>query len=259
MPSKGKADGTEAVLDIEQLQTESTMITLVGTKPLICSRMSEKAKGDLLLGGRRKTAAEKASVAKHDPYEEFLASPYTLRDEGDPAWIAILGSAFKGAMATAALDLPGARKTQIGRLVTVEENRVPIFGKPMLFMAVTRSADINHTPDIRTRAILPEWACQLTISYVTPLINSTSIVNLIAAAGITAGVGDWRPEKGKGSYGQFRIAAPDDEVFVRLREQWGRGAQQVAMEDPEPYDDETENLMQWYQVETRRRGLKAAS
>ena len=94
----------------------------------------------------------------------------------------------------AALDLPGARKAQIGRLVQVKEGTyrdlIPIYGEPQLLMSVTRSADMNRTPDIRSRCIIPNWAAQITISFVLPTLRETAVVNLLAAAGITAGVGD---------------------------------------------------------------------
>ena len=132
---------------------------------------------------------------------EFRASPYRLRDDDAPTLIGVPASAFKGAMMTAALDLPGAAKSKIGRLLWGEGDLVPVFCIPEVFLAITRSADINKTPDVRSRAIVPEWAAEIAITYTTPILNETSVINLLAAAGQICGVGDWRPEKGKGTYG----------------------------------------------------------
>jgi hypothetical protein len=167
-----------------------------------------------------------------------------------------MSSAIKGAMMTAALDLPGAKKAQIGRLVYVYGDYTPIFGVPKLFMSVTRSADMNKTPDIRTRAIVPEWVALITLSYVVPMLNATSIGNLISAAGITAGIGDWRPEKGKGTYGQFRVSNIDDPEFKRIVKIGGRKAQEMALENPGLYNEDTERLFSWYNVEVVKRGKK---
>jgi hypothetical protein len=96
------------------------------------------------------------------------------------------------------------------------------------------------------------------VTFVTPMLNERSIVNLLAAAGITAGVGDWRAEKGKGAYGQFRLANPDDPELPALLAQ-GRKVQIAAMADHVCYDGETRELLSWYEIETNRRGIKVAS
>jgi hypothetical protein len=176
-----------------------------------------------------------------------------------PAEIGLLSTAFKGAIRSAALDIPGASKAQIGRLVYVEGEMIPIFGTPKLFMSVTRSADINKTPDIRTRAILPEWACKITVAYTEPLLKHTTITNLIAAAGYSIGVGDWRPEKGSGTYGQFRLVAPDDEDYLRITKTQGRAVQRDALENPECYDIESAEMLTWFQGEAERRGFGVAA
>lgn len=232
---------------------------IVGKSPLILNRMAEKARMELLAPKGRKTAADKAGSLKHDPLEEFRASPYTMASASAPTLLAVLPTAFKAAMASAALDLPGAKKAQIGRLVSVEWDKMPLYGIPKLFMAVTRSADINKTPDIRTRAIVPEWACMLRVTFMKPILREQSVVNLLAAAGELSGIGDWRQQKGSGSFGSFRLASADDPEFLRIVEGGGRAAQQQAMDNPEPYDQETSDLMNWFGVEMRRRGFKVAA
>ncbi len=220
--------------------------------------MSEKARHELLFPRQKKNAAEKQATLKHDPIAEFQASPYTFTDETMPTLLAVMASAFKGAICNAALDLPGTKKAQIGRLVIVENDYVPLYGTPKLFMSVVRSADMNRTPDIRSRAIVARWGCSISIRFVEPILKTQSIINLLSAAGVTVGVGDWRPEKGKGSYGQFKVVNADDPHFVEvLRE--GRAVQQVAMERPEPYDDESAELLSWWTGEVTRRGFKIAS
>lgn len=232
---------------------------ILGTSPLILNRMSEKAKFQLLAPSGKKTTSERASTLKHDPLQEYRDSPYRMPQANAPTLLAMLPTAFKQAMASAALDLPGAKKTQIGRLVSVNWDRMPLYGVPKLFMAVTRSADINKTPDIRTRAILPEWACHLTVSFMKPVLREQSIVNLLAAAGQLSGIGDWRQQKGSGGYGSFKIVSADDPDFLRLTTTAGRDAQEHAIENPEPYDDETLELKRWFDVEIKRRGFKVAA
>jgi len=156
-------------------------------------------------------------------------------------------------MMTAALDLPGVKGAQIGRLVTVVGHRVPLWGGAKLLMAVTRSADMNKTPDIRTRAISPEWGTIITISYVRPLITEKTIVNLLSTGGQSAGVGDWRPQKGKGSFGQFRMVNVDDPDLLSVMK-LDRAVQRDALEEADPYDEESAELLGWFQEERKERG-----
>jgi hypothetical protein len=247
-----KTETAEIVVD--PIKTESIELFILGTRPIILNRMAEKARRELLLPTGRKTTAERASSLKHDPLLEFRASPYTLPADDSPTLLAHMASAFKGAMMSAALDLPGAKKAQIGRLVYVEGTYVPLYGVPEIFSSITRSADINRTPDVRTRAILPEWAATIVVSFAVPLLNQRSVLNLLTAAGRICGVGDWRPEKGKGTFGQFTLVDHDDSRFQRIVETGGRAAQIAAMESPVAFDQETEELISWFEDEATSRG-----
>lgn len=126
-----------------------------------------------------------------------------------------------------------------------------------MFMAVTRSADMNKTPDVRTRLIVPKWACRIRISFAKPTLNETGITSLVATAGMFQGIGDWRTGKGKGTYGQFEPVSEDDPRYVQIRKHGGRKAQEPALESPEFYDTETEELYRWFRDEMERRGRES--
>jgi hypothetical protein len=196
---------------------------------------------------------------KHNPIQEFRDSPYVLHDKRANTLIGLMSSGFKKAMGTAALRTQGVRKTEIGQLVYVPGEFVEIYGIPQVFMAITRSADINKTPDVRTRAILPEWACKLSVRFVKPTLREASIANLLATAGIISGVGDWRQEKGSGSYGSFRLARADDPDFRRIVKTMGRKEQEHALAHPTPYDSETSEMLAWFETEMPRRGFDLAT
>lgn len=251
-----KNTAPDEISDILKVTTGSFDCCIVGTSPLILNRMSEKAKRELLMPKGRKTAVEKATSLKHMPVDEYRASAYTLSDTSEPTLLAMLSTSFKGALRSAALDMPGAKKAQIGRLTYISGEFVGVYGVPKLFMSITRSADMNKTPDVRTRAIVPHWACRLTVTFVQPLIRAQAVANLLAAAGITIGVGDWRPEKGAGSYGQFRIADKDDAEFKAIVKAGGRAEQAQALESPVCYNDETAELLSWFDDELSKRALK---
>lgn len=256
MATTSAKTGEVQILEVERGSME---FCVLGTSPLIMNRMSQKVWFELLAPKGKKTTADKAASAKHDPIREFRDAPYRMPNDDAPALLALMVTAFKRAMSTAAMDLPGATKAKIGRLIYMPGEVQPVFGIPRVFMAVTRSSDINRTPDVRTRAILPEWACRLNVTFTRPLLKEQAIANLLAAAGISSGVGDWRQEKGSGSYGSFRLCSFDDPDFIRITSTQGRAAQQDALDNPEAYNDETAEMLSWFTVEMKRRGFKVAA
>lgn len=245
----------EATMEVQEIATNRVEFCILGRTPLILNRMSEKAKYELLFPKGRKTTAQKASSLKHNPHEEFRSSPYTLPDPEAPTLLAHLATSFKAAIRGAGVDIPGATKAQLGRLMWVEGERLPVYGSPRLHMAITRSRDINATPDVRTRCCVPRWATRITLQFVTPQINAKTVGRLLAAAGLIQGVGDWRPEKGSGNFGQFDVVSADDPEFLHVIETGGRDVQTEAMANPVPYDEETEELLSWFYEEADRRGV----
>ena len=250
-----KKEKDREVINIVSVSHAEATFCVLGTEPLICNRVSENAKRELLLPKGTKTAAEKASTLKHNPLEEFHASAHRSPDPNAPTLIVHPSTAFKGALRSAALDLDGSSKAQIGRLTYIPGQWVSIYGVPKLLMSIVRQADPKRTPDVRTRVIIPEWAAWVTVRYVTPLLREQVIANLFAGAGIISGTGDWRAEKGSGNYGSFEPILADNEDFVRITTTMGRAAQLEAMEKAEPHDYDSADLLEWYQTEVRRRGF----
>ncbi len=229
-------------------------VRVVGDSPLIFNAMSEKARHELLLPKGKPNAAERAARLKHEPFDEFRNSVYLQPDPKAPTHLAALSSWFKQAMANAALDMPDAKKSQIGRLTWIPGERVSLYGIPRISCMIVRSADMNKTPDVRTRALLREWCAEFRVTYMTPLIREQVVANLLAVAGMTNGVGDYRQQKGSGSYGQFRCVEWDDPEWARIAKEGGRKAQEAAMANPDFHDEETERLLSWFVDEVKRRG-----
>lgn len=240
-------------LHIDALKQGRVTLRLIGTTPLYFNAMSAKAKRTLLIGGGRKTAAEKKEL-KHNPLQEFRDSIYRLPD--GPTLLGFPAPGIKGAMATAALETPGITKTSVQRLIFLPQEKVSIWGKPYLKMDVVRSADIAKTPDIRTRAFLPRWCAEVDIAFVTPTLSTYAVVSLLQNAGVIVGIGDFRQEKGRGSYGTFAVAGDDlgdwQEVWDEVTAE-GRDVQTAAMEDPEVADDDTAELMAMFEEEVTKR------
>lgn len=254
MAIKKKPETIEKEISV-QLERYSAEFCLLGESPLIIHSMSAKAQRELLLPRGRKTAADKALSLKHDPYQEFNDCLYRAA-AGDPTALCMPSSALKAAICNAALVVPGAKRAEMNRLLYVPGDYFPIYGTPMLHMSVVRSSDMNRTPDVRTRVIVPKWAAKIIVHYTRPIISLDTVKNLVAAAGITIGIGDWRIEKG-GSMGGYRIAGPDDAAITALLAE-DRAAQEAAIAAPAPYDANTLELLSWYDEEVaKRRGVAA--
>lgn len=255
MATKKDSSGS---ISIMKLETNEIAFCIKGTTPFIYNAMSAKSKGDLLLPPKKNRAEQQATL-KHNPIEEYRASVYRHRSNKEPTRLIVPSGMFKGALASAALDIPGATMTSIKRLTWVKNSYVDMYGVPELFMSVVKNSGFNRTPDIRTRAILPEWACIVKIQFARPAIDAQSVINLLAAAGVIIGVGDFRQEKGKGNYGQFELVGDDDAEFRRILKCGGRVAQDQALDRPIYWDIETEELFRWYEGElVRRKGAAEA-
>lgn len=247
--SKTKAE----TIDVQPLRQGVVSLRIIGTTPLIQNRMANKVKETLLVGGGKKTSAERKAI-KHDPPTEYRNSAEVLPD--GPTALGLRVVAVKAAMATAALETPGLTKTSAQRLLFMPGDLVPLHGTPQLRMDVVRSADINRTPDVRTRAYLPRWGAEIEVRYIVPQLSATAVVTLLCNAGVLVGVGDYRQEKGKGAFGSFRVIGPDDEdeEWSDLVANHGRAAQAAALLDPAFADRDTEDLMAFWRAETKRRG-----
>ena len=242
----------ETTIKIPVLKQGVTKLRIIGTTPLYQNRMAAKVKQYLLVGGKKKTAAEKLEI-KHLPLEEYRDSAEIVPD--GPTALGLRATAIKGAMCTAALETPGITKQSAYRLITVEGSLIPLYGTPLLKMDVVRSADVNKTPDIRTRCYLPIWGVEIEVRYITPQFSLSAVVAMLCNAGTIIGVGDFRQEKGKGSYGTFRVIGQGtkDAEWDELVKNHGRKAQSIALESPEYADAETAELMEFYEGEVKRR------
>lgn len=246
-------------MEIVRIERGSITFNILGRTPLITNAMSEKARQELLFPTGRKSAAQRAASLKHDPLDEYRSSMYRAIGDDAPTRILVPATAFKAALMSSAVDIPGAAKAQIGRLTFVENTYIDIYGIPQVMMSVVRSSDVNKTPDVRTRAVIPDWACQITVTYTKPMIKDPAVCNLMAAAGLIQGIGDWRPQKGSGNYGTFELVDQNNPVWEKIVAEGGRDAQDAAIADPEAFDSETVQLLSWFRTEVRRRGFASVS
>jgi len=249
-------NATGGALQISALKQGRVTVRLIGQTGFYSHAMSVKAKRALFVGGMKKTAAERLEI-KHDPVTEFQDCIYSL--ESGPTLLGFPAPGVKGAMATAALATPSVRKTDVQRHIFLPDYYIKMWGRPYLKIDVVRSADMAHTPDMRTRAFLPRWVAEVDIAFTMPMLSVYSVATLLANAGMIAGIGDFRQEKGRGCFGTFAVAGSAD--MGEFQDYWdeiaaeGRDVQQAAMDSPEcePGDTQTQQLLEFLAQEKQRR------
>lgn len=254
-----KKNENDGAFHIAPIVTQTMTFHVLGLTPFLFNRQSEKAKHHLLLPPRKKNTAELEQTLKHNPLEEYRASPYIEgRTRDFPTYFHMTDGMFKGALSKAAIDIPGATKSAVGRLVSNVRETIPIWGAPTLRVDMVRQAGINRTPDVRIRCCLPEWCAVVTFSFLPQIITPASLANLFQASGRICGVGDFRVEKG-GSCGQYEIVEQDDPDFVRIQQAGGRAQQEHGWKYPEFYNDEARELCEWFdeEIDARRRAPTA--
>lgn len=248
------AKKTTEVLDIQELVMREIRFNVLGASPMIMNRFSQKAWQELLFPSARENRAGLEQSLKHDPHAEFRGAVYRNRDPKSKSLIHIPNGAFHGALASAALDIPGAAKSKMERQTSIIDTNIELFGLPRIFCTMVRNSDMNRTPDVRTRPIFPEWACRITVRYLVSTMSERTVANMLGASGQIVGIGDWRPQKG-GPYGCFKLVEDGNKNFNHIIKTQGRLAQQHALDHPVAFDTDTEELLAWFHAEVRRREM----
>lgn len=188
---------------IKQIASETLVIPIVGTMPLLVHNFSEKAKRQMLDAQQSKRTPK----TSRDPQAEYEAAFYRTKDGyGFPA------AGFKKATVGAARFYgKDVKMTDLRQSIFVHgelsdkdaQALVPIVGEPKFREDVVRINNGRST-DLRYRPEFVEWSCELRVTYVKTLLSQDSLISLIDAGGLGCGVGEWRPERG-GSFGTYKV------------------------------------------------------
>ena len=249
MAKKMIDDEKPTQIEIVRIKTGSVDVGLLGRTPLILHHGGAESH---LLPALKLTQGERATTLKHEPLVEWRERMILAIGDDVPTRLLFPAAAFKGAMMTAALRLPGTVKTEIAQLAWVEGEFVNIYGMPRVRIDTVRNSDMARTPDARSRPCLRNWATRLTVTFVQPMLTAQAVANLLVGGGLFCGVGDWRPEKGKGTFGQFEIVDLNDPRYLAVLKE-GREVQDAAIAAAQAYDAETLRLLTWYDEELARR------
>lgn len=200
-----KAVATEApAIEIFRPETATIDIPIVGTSPLIMHAWSAKAKQMILDKQMGKPTPKKEPK---NPDDDFNGARY-ISAEG---WDGMPASALKAAMVGACRQVANLNMTLAKRLFFVEaddplQNLVRIYGEPEMRQDMVRLE--TGVADIRFRPQYWPWRAVVRVRFLSNMVSISSIVNLLALAGESEGIGEWRPSAPKsstGTYGLWRV------------------------------------------------------
>jgi hypothetical protein len=193
-----------AQLQITKIATETLLVPIIGTMPLIVHNFSEKSKRQMLEAQQGK----KSPKVARDPAAEYEAAFYRTKDGcGFPV------TAFKAATVGAARFYgKDVKMTELRQFIFLRgliserdpQALIEIKGEPRMREDVVRLGGVNRSADLRYRPEFQEWSADLEVTYVTSSLSRDSVLSLIDAGGMGIGVGEWRPEK-RGEFGTYTI------------------------------------------------------
>ncbi len=236
MPSKTvdktSANGASRTAQLAEVETivlprlarVTLSITVMGTRPLIVHRFSEKARKSIVDPPARGAVREKRDQAFQR--REFEASMYRFKDGGHgfPA------VAFKAAIVNAAEAFPKLHMTTLKKWIYVSGETIDGSADLVRLRGpepkqredyVRLKSGMKTTTDVHWRAEYWPWKTDLVVTYPGMMFPKESILALVDAAGF-GGVGEWRPsspESKTGSYGTFEVS----EDFEGALNKRGRG------------------------------------
>lgn len=187
---------------IPRPQKQTIAVSIRGTSPLLVHAWGDKARKMML--DKQMKRATGAKEAKN-PEQDVLDSLY-VADEG---WYGFPSSAFKAAMVGACRQVDGLPMTLAKRMCFVLDDGfstkqgmglVRIYGDWQPHESMVRLE--SGVADIRFRAIFMEWTAVIRIEVNVGIISAEQMVNLLALAGDSEGVGEGRPSSPKSATGK---------------------------------------------------------
>ena len=206
--SKAGEEASARGVSIPEPDIRLMKLRIVGTTSLIVHAWSHKAIQMIL--DKQMGKPHKAKEVR-DPNGDYEASKYVA----DDGWEGVPSVAFKAAIVGACRQVSGLTMTLAKRLAFIQPDGfsskqnielTKIVGKARMRQDMVRIA--SGTADVRFRAEFSEWSTILQVEFNHQVITAQQLVNLIAIAGYSEGIGEWRPsapESATGTHGRWKI------------------------------------------------------
>lgn len=199
---------------IDPVEQETLRVPIIGTAPLIVHRFSEKAKRQML----DNMQGIKNQKVKKDPEAEYQGAFYRFEKNGTRFGIPVISFKAATVEATRLYDKSvtkvgmrqflffsgeiGADGQMLAEIEAINPERDPHMREDVVRVG-------QGGTDLRYRPEWLEWRTTLQVTYIVSSIARGSVLSLIDAAGLSVGVGEWRPEK-NGVSGTYRIDTDRD-------------------------------------------------
>lgn len=219
------ADKKQEVMSIPAPNIKQVKVAISGLSPLIFHKWDEKAIR-MMLDKQMKKAAKGREA--RDPDAEYENSYYY--DEQDD--VAFPARNLKQAIVGSARFLSDVKMTILRGTIFVwgsadkaqhnENNFIKVLhqGKPISRQMVKDNMEMwkrqdmvtvgMGSADIRFRGQIPEWTMEFFIEFDADMLSLEQVLNLLARAGFSQGIGEWRPEK-NGDNGTFQVTSTSGE------------------------------------------------
>jgi hypothetical protein len=196
---KTQVQAGEVYVTINPPKNEIARVRICGNTIYVSNAFSEEARQQMAAGQARGEVDRSKKNKKREPkdFEKGFRGSLHQSTEG---WYGIPCISFRAAMVRAA-SLCGVEMTRAKMCVFVEPDGFSSEGTPLVrivkgepekFLSPVRND--NGSPDIRARGrFAPGWECVVTLRYDGEFLSASSVINLLARAGFSVGVGAGRP------------------------------------------------------------------
>lgn len=218
---------------------------IVGDTPLITHAWSEKARREMLL---KQVKGTKPGKEARDPQEDFVNSLYEM---GDGAYgFPVTG--IKNCILAAAHKDKGVPRTDVRAALYLDAQMIrtrPALAGAMCDVPLVRiwgsapemredmvriGSGLNKTANLSYRGQFTVWAIRVLAKFNTATITAEQLAFIVQEAGLSTGLGEWRPEK-DGIFGAFHLASAAEELA------WDRfAASKGPMPTPASYQEAAE-------------------
>ena len=189
----------ETVVGIQPVQIGRMEVPILGLTPLICHRNTAKLPGDPDYDTRSKKDPRTPEERMHDAC--YLAPGTNWEDQQ----FVFPGVGIKKALVSAGGRFSSYDMTYLRGVVSVDREWLSIQSEePPEKLSVPVRLTLTAM-ERRHRPIWRNWKMVLPIRFLANHISANDVFNLIELAGLTIGIGDWRPESKNGTYGTFQI------------------------------------------------------
>lgn len=196
-------------INLAPIRLATAFVHIEGETPLIVHRFSEKAK--LAISGKQQhTAGTSNKKVRRNPEEEFNQARYLMVNGDGEEVDAFPSVGIKAAMIDAGYRYMGLVKQDLKGDLRIKPDLVEIVGPPPEMVEDTVRLSGPASPaDLRYRPYYNEWEMIVPVTFKPDRVSEEQVVAMLAHAGFSIGLGEWRPQgkRSSGNNGTFAIKA----------------------------------------------------